>query len=78
MSIASEVQSLDEKLRKTQLDAHFVANVHDEWQIECLEDEADMVGILAVQSIREAGKVLKLRCPLDGEYKKGKTWANTH
>jgi len=69
---------LDEKLRKTQLDAHFVANVHDEWQIECLEDEADMVGILAVQSIREAGKVLKLRCPLDGEYKKGKTWANTH
>jgi DNA polymerase I-like protein with 3'-5' exonuclease and polymerase domains len=69
---------LDEKLRKTKLDAHFVANVHDEWQIECLEDEADMVGILAVQSIREAGKVLKLRCPLDGEYKKGKTWANTH
>ena len=69
---------LDEKLRKTKLDAHFVANVHDEWQIECLEDEVDMVGILAVQSIREAGKVLKLRCPLDGEYKKGKTWANTH
>ena len=69
---------LDEKLRKTQLDAHFVANVHDEWQIECLEDEADMVGILAVQSIREAGKVLKLRCPLDGEYKKGRTWASTH
>lgn len=69
---------LDEKLRKTKLNAHFVANVHDEWQIECLEDEVDMVGILAVQSIREAGKVLKLRCPLDGEYKKGQTWANTH
>ncbi len=31
-----------------------------------------------VEDIREAGKVLKLRCPLDGEYKKGRTWASTH
>ena len=69
---------LYDKLRKAKLSAKFVANVHDEWQIECLADQADKVGTLAVESIREAGTVLKLRCPLDGEYKKGKSWANTH
>lgn len=69
---------LDEKIRKLKLDAKFVANVHDEWQIECGESDADLVGELAVQSIKEAGVKLGLRCPLDGEYKKGKTWAQTH
>ena len=69
---------LDSKLRKLAPSAQFVANVHDEWQIECDEADADLVGELAVSSIKEAGQVLGLRCPLDGEYKKGKTWANTH
>ena len=69
---------LNKKIKLLKLDAHFVANVHDEWQIECAEVDADLVGDLAVQSIKEAGKVLELRCPLDGEYKKGKTWAHTH
>jgi DNA polymerase I-like protein with 3'-5' exonuclease and polymerase domains len=69
---------LDNKIRKLKLDAHFVANVHDEWQIECSEVDADVVGSLAVDSIKEAGIVLSLRCPLDGEWKKGKTWQQTH
>jgi DNA polymerase-1 len=69
---------LSSKIQKLKLDAHFVANVHDEWQLECSEVDADVVGSLAVESIKEAGTVLKLRCPLDGEYKKGKTWAQTH
>jgi DNA polymerase-1 len=69
---------LDKKIRSFTLDAHFVANVHDEWQIECSEEDADLVGQLAVESIKQAGIDLGLRCPLDGEYKKGKTWAHTH
>jgi DNA polymerase-1 len=69
---------LDSKLRKFAPSAQFVANVHDEWQIECDDADADLVGELAVSSIKEAGQLLGLRCPLDGEYKKGKTWANTH
>ena len=69
---------LDSKIRKLSLNAQFVANVHDEWQIECSKEDADLVGELAVSSIQEAGKALGLRCPLDGEYKKGKTWAQTH
>jgi DNA polymerase I-like protein with 3'-5' exonuclease and polymerase domains len=69
---------LDQKIRKLKLEANFVANVHDEWQIEVSDKDADVVGSLAVESIKEAGVVLALRCPLDGEYKKGKTWAQTH
>jgi DNA polymerase-1 len=67
---------LDEKIKH--LDAHFVANVHDEWQIEVREDQAEEVGKLGVQSIIEAGEVLKLSCPLDGEHKVGENWSETH
>ena len=69
---------LDSKIRKLSLNASFVANVHDEWQIECSEEDADVVGGLAVHSIKEAGVELGLICPLDGEYKIGKSWAQTH
>jgi DNA polymerase I-like protein with 3'-5' exonuclease and polymerase domains len=69
---------LDGKIKKQKLDAAFVINVHDEWQLECAEKDADAVGQLAVASIKEAGVVLGLRCPLDGEYKKGRSWNETH
>jgi DNA polymerase I-like protein with 3'-5' exonuclease and polymerase domains len=60
------------------VDAGFVANIHDEWQIEVNEFHADMVGIWGVDSIREAGEYYKLNCPLDGEYKVGGSWNETH
>jgi DNA polymerase I-like protein with 3'-5' exonuclease and polymerase domains len=69
---------LDEKFRRNKIDAKFTANVHDEWQIECSPDVADVVGKAAVQSIKEAGIAYNLRCPLDGEYKVGRTWRDTH
>jgi DNA polymerase I len=69
---------LDSKLQKVKLNAHFVANVHDEWQIECSKEVADAVGNMAVEAIQEAGEVLQLRCPLTGEYRIGRTWAETH
>ena len=66
------------KLQKMKLNAKFVANVHDEWQIECSPEHAETVGKLAVDSIKEAGEYFKLRCPLDGEYKVGRSWKETH
>ena len=60
------------------LDAHFVANVHDEWQIEAEETIADSVGNLGVESIIQAGVELNLNCPLDGEYNVGSNWSETH
>jgi DNA polymerase I-like protein with 3'-5' exonuclease and polymerase domains len=69
---------LNKKIQKEKLNAHFVANVHDEWQMEVVAEDAEKVGKMAVQAITEAGKVLGLRCPLAGEYKVGHNWAETH
>ena len=69
---------LDSEIKKQKLRAKFVANVHDEMQIECHPDDAETVGKLAVESIRKAGEFFNLRCPLDGEYKIGKSWRHTH
>lgn len=56
----------------------FVANIHDEFQAEVVPERAERYGDVAVKSIWRAGKHLKLRCPLDGEYKIGYNWAETH
>jgi DNA polymerase I-like protein with 3'-5' exonuclease and polymerase domains len=69
---------LDKKLKSAKIDYKFVANVHDEWQIEVEELRAEEVGKLGVQSIAEAGQVLNMRCPLTGEYNVGNNWKETH
>ena len=56
----------------------FVANIHDEFQAEVAPDKAEVFGQLAVKSIQVAGKELKLNVQLDGEYKVGDNWAETH
>ena len=60
------------------IDYKFVGNIHDEFQAEVKEDQAQNFGWLAVECIKSAGEKLNLRCPLDGEYKVGNTWAETH
>jgi DNA polymerase-1 len=59
-------------------DYAFCANVHDEWQIETSKENADEIGRLAVQAIRDAGTHFRLRCALDGASKVGANWAETH
>ena len=70
--------TLNNRMRDQGLDAHFVANVHDEWQIEAEEMSSDTVGNLGVGAIIEAGKHFNLNCPLDGEYHVGRNWSQTH
>jgi DNA polymerase I-like protein with 3'-5' exonuclease and polymerase domains len=64
--------------KESKLDYKFVANIHDEWQVEVKEEHAEEFGKLGVQAIRNAGRYFKLRCPLDGEYKIGEAWHETH
>ena len=59
------------------LPAFRVLAYHDEEQWVCLEDKADKLGMVGVQSIEMAGQHL-LRVPLTGEYKIGESWADTH
>jgi len=70
--------NLNRLIRLNTLDAHFVCNVHDEWQIEALEKQSDAVGQLGVDAIRRTGEELELFCELDGEYKIGDNWSETH
>ena len=58
--------------------ARFVANIHDEWQLEVDEDHADMVGCMGVDAIRQTADHYDLNCPLDGEYRIGRDWSETH
>ena len=69
---------LEEQVSKHKLKARPVANVHDEFQYEVLETQAEDFGNLAVDSIINAGKELGIRCPLNGEYKYGNNWQETH
>ena len=69
---------LDEYVIRKQIKAYPVVNVHDEFQYEVEEGRAEEFGRLAVQAIVDAGKQLNLRCKLDGEYKIGNNWAETH
>ena len=69
---------LDEYAKIYGIDYKFVGNIHDEFQAEVREDQAEKFGWLAVECIKAAGIKFNLRCPLDGEYKVGKTWADTH
>jgi DNA polymerase I-like protein with 3'-5' exonuclease and polymerase domains len=68
----------NDKITRNKWDVKFVANVHDEFQFECSEEIADTAGKAARQSIVEAGLSYNLRCPLDGEYKIGRNWRETH
>ena len=69
---------LDSLIKLNTYDAKFVANIHDEWQMEVREDLADHIGELAVGCIEKAGEYYNMRCPLTGEYKIGGDWSETH
>ena len=68
----------DAKIRQNKWPVKMVVNVHDEFQWETDEKHAIITGEAAKQSIVEAGLFYNLRCPLDGEYKYGKSWKHTH
>ena len=59
-------------------DFMLVAHVHDEVQTLVKKGLEDAVGQAAVEAMREAGDSLGFLCPLDGEYKHGANWAETH
>ena len=70
--------SLQEKGLVPGMDYEFVANIHDEFQLEVSEEHAELVGHAAVMAIEEAGKHFNFKCPLTGSYATGYTWKETH
>lgn len=68
----------DEEIKRNGWKVKFVANVHDEYQVETKPELAELVGQAGVASIIKAGEYFKMRCPLDGNYKVGLNWKETH
>ena len=69
---------LDDYAKQWKLNYKFVGNIHDEVQTEVDEKQAETFGWLAVECLKAAGLQFNLRCPLDGAYQVGATWADTH
>jgi len=67
-----------ERIKEAGLDGFQVAVVHDEFQYDCAEEDADSIGKILRQSIIDAGVHYNSNCPLDGEYKIGNNWLETH
>ena len=55
-----------------------MAHVHDEYQLACNLDNADLVGKIGIMAISKAGDYFGFKCPLAGEYKVGLNWADCH
>ena len=69
---------LDEYAILWGIDYNFIGNIHDEIQTEVRADKSDVFGRLATSCMQAAGLYYKLNCPLEGDYKTGNTWADTH
>jgi DNA polymerase I-like protein with 3'-5' exonuclease and polymerase domains len=52
--------------------------VHDELQVECASCYPEIVGQSLVEGMRMTAEDFDLWCPIDGEYKVGTNWAETH
>ena len=70
--------NLYELIKLNTYDAKFVANIHDEWQLQVKESQADSVGRVGVECIEKVTEQFKMRCELTGEYKIGGNWSETH
>ena len=62
----------------THLDYKQLGVIHDEIQIECSPDDAEEIGKLTVKAMELTTDYYKLRCPISGEYKIGRSWNETH
>ena len=69
---------LDDSATAYKIDYKIIGNIHDEIQSEVHESEAKAFGEIAVMAIKKAGKEFNLNCPLDGAYKIGGNWNETH
>lgn len=54
------------------------AAVHDEYQCDVKKELADDVGKALVSGMQAAGVYFKFRLPIDGEFKPGLNWRETH
>lgn len=55
-----------------------MAHIHDEVQAWSRPEIAEEAGKIFVEAFRKAGEFFEFRCPIAGEFKIGRNWAETH
>ena len=60
------------------VDAKLVASIHDEYQFEVSVKDTLNFCRITKEAILDTSRNLAVVCPLDAQYKVGKTWAETH
>jgi DNA polymerase-1 len=78
MAVASVLWHKEAARKK--IDFKLVAFTHDDWETEvsCEPGMAEELGVLQINSLKRAGEILQMKCPLDGEAKIGKDWYDVH
>ncbi len=71
---------LDENIKRVNVPAFKVVDMHDEAQWECVNDPTaiEFLERGIERAFEQASNDLKLRCPQEPDVKVGKTWAETH
>jgi DNA polymerase I-like protein with 3'-5' exonuclease and polymerase domains len=69
---------MDNRIRKTGLDARIVASVHDEYQFEVAKADVKRFTQITKDAMYHTQKTFNFRCELDSDYKVGNNWAETH
>ena len=70
--------NMNKRINRTGIDAKLVASIHDEYQFEVSNKVINKFGQLTKDAMKDTEKQLQMKCPLDNEWKVGKTWSETH
>lgn len=68
------------EIKELGIQAKLVNVVHDEavWEVTGAREEAEMVGSIQAEAIKQTGEKFNVCCPLAGEYKVGGNWLDVH
>ena len=69
---------MTKQINEMKLNVKLVGSIHDEYQFEVSIEDTPQFCKITKQAILDTEKSLGVLCPLDSEYKIGKTWAETH
>ena len=70
--------NMTNRINKTGVDAKLIASIHDEYQFEVANKDINKFGRVTKDAMKDTEIQLQMKCPLDNEWKVGKTWAQTH
>lgn len=72
------VVAVDKWMKEEGIDGGIVGNIHDEIQVEVVEDQAKKVAKKLEELFIEVGEAIGMRIKMEGESKIGDNWEETH